>query len=137
METNKKERATRTKEAVEHVLMAYASPVSLNDLYQFIKRSLPKTAFSTIFRIVRRLEEEGKIIRIDWRERGSRYEWAGLPHHHHIVCQTCGNVTDIDDAVLNFDEEKIAAHTGYMIRHHSIELEGICSDCQKQLTKQA
>jgi Fe2+ or Zn2+ uptake regulation protein len=134
MNTPTKERSTRTKEAVEHVLMAYASPVSLNDLYQFIKTSLPKTAFSTVFRIVRRLEEEGKIIRIDWRERGSRYEWADLPHHHHIVCQICGNVTDIDDTVLNFDENTVKKHTGYTIQRHSIELEGVCPDCQKKMT---
>lgn len=134
MDTQKKERSTRTKEAVEHVLKAYASPVSLNDLYQFIKTSLPKTAFSTVFRIVRKLEEDGKIIRIDWRERGSRYEWADLPHHHHIVCQICGNVTDIDDTVLNFDENKVRQHTGYTVQRHSIELEGVCPDCQKKIT---
>lgn len=133
MQTVKKQRSTRTKEAVEHILMAYASPVSLNDLYLFIKKSLPKTAFSTVFRIVRQLEEDGKIIRIDWRERGSRYEWADLPHHHHIVCQICGNVTDIDDSVLCFSQNSVQQQTGYTINRHSIELEGICPDCQKKL----
>lgn len=124
-------RNTRTKEAVVQILQAYASPIALNDLYNFIKMSLPKTAFSTIFRIIQKLEEEGKVIRIDWRERGSRFEWADLPHHHHIVCQTCGNVTDLDDSVLNFEEGKVAAATGYRITRHSIELEGICPKCQK------
>lgn len=130
MPTEKKQRNTRTKEAVTQVLQAYAAPIALNELYEFIKVSLPKTAFSTIFRIVRQLEEEGKVIPVDWRERGSRYEWADLPHHHHIVCEKCGTVTDISDDVLSFNDEKVAQKTGYQLTHHTIELRGICTSCQ-------
>lgn len=131
MLTTKKQRNTRTKEAVAHVFQSFAAPIALNELYQFIKMSLPKTAFSTIFRIVRQLEEEGKIIPVDWRERGSRYEWADLPHHHHIVCEDCGSVTDIDDKTLDFDQKRVAKATGYRVDHHSIELKGLCGKCQK------
>ena len=123
-------RTTRTKEAVTQILQSFAAPIALNELFQFIKLSLPKTAFSTVFRIVGRLEEEKKVIRIDWRERGSRYEWADLPHHHHIVCEGCGGVTDIDDSVINFDNQKVNAKTGFTVNSHSIELWGTCKACQ-------
>ncbi len=128
-------RHTPTKEAVTQVLQSFAAPIALNELYEFIKMSLPKTAFSTIFRIVRQLEAEGKVIQIDWRERGSRYEWADLPHHHHIVCRQCGIVTDIDDRTLNFDDTQVAKTTGYQIEHHSIELMGRCQSCQEKNRK--
>lgn len=131
MQKVKKSRNTRTKEAVSQILAAYASPIALNELYEFIKVSLPKTAFSTIFRIVKQLEEEGKIIPVDWRERGSRYEWADLPHHHHIVCQQCQKVVDIDDQTLNYNERKVAEKTGFTINHHSFELEGVCAECRQ------
>jgi Fe2+ or Zn2+ uptake regulation protein len=91
---------------------------------------LPRTAYSTVYRVISRLEAEGKVNRIDWRERGSRYEWAELPHHHHIVCGICGLSVDVDDADLGFSEERIRAATGFLVNHHSIELEGICPDCQ-------
>lgn len=132
MQTEKKQRNTQTKAAVTQVLQAYAAPIALNELYEFIKVSLPKTAFSTIFRIVRQLEEEGKVIQVDWRERGSRYEWADLPHHHHIVCDVCSSVTDLDDQILNYNEQQVAEKTGYQVSHHSIELRGICQDCQRK-----
>lgn len=123
-------RQTKAREAVEQILSSYTAPIALSELHLFIKRSLPKTAFSTIFRIVQRLEAEQKIIRIDWRERGSRYEWADLPHHHHLTCQLCGKIVDIDDELLAYAETKISQKTGFKIKHHSIELEGICQDCQ-------
>ena len=128
----KQERNTQTKQAVAHVLQSFAAPIALGELHQFIKMSLPKTAFSTVYRILQKLEEEGKVIRIDWRERGSRYEWADLPHHHHIVCDDCGNVTDIDDSVIDFNESRVSKQTGFRIKHHSIELQGTCEPCQKK-----
>lgn len=127
---NVKTRQTKTKSAVIQIFQSFAAPIALNELYQFIKIPLPKTAFSTIFRIVRQLEQEEKIIPVDWRERGSRYEWADLPHHHHIVCVGCAAVTDIDDKMLNFKETQVSQQTGYKITNHSIELRGLCPKCQ-------
>ena len=130
MVRNISERNTKTKQLVGHIFQTTREPISLQDVYAYVKVSLPKTAYSTVFRIVQRLLEDGTIHRVDWRERGSCYEWAGLPHHHHIVCQLCGQVTDLDDADLKFDEKFIQKKTGYLTKHHSIELEGICPRCQ-------
>ncbi len=128
----KLERSTQTKQAVSQILQSFAAPIALGELHLFIKMSLPKTAFSTVYRILQKLEEEGKVIRVDWRERGSRYEWADLPHHHHIVCDDCGGVTDIDDKVIDFNQSRVSKQTGFRINRHSIELQGTCSPCQQK-----
>jgi len=116
---------------VVDLLQTYAKPLSLAELHGRVQERLPRTAFSTIYRVVARLEAEGKVERVDWRERGSRYEWAELPHHHHILCGICGRSVDIDDTDLGFSEERIRTATGFLVNHHSIELEGICPDCQR------
>lgn len=123
-------RKTRVSELVVDLLQTYAKPFSLRELHLLVLEPFPRTAFSTVYRVVSRLEAEGKVERVDWRERGSRYEWAELPHHHHIVCGVCGRSVDVDDADLGFSEEGIRAATGFLVNHHSIELEGICPDCQ-------
>jgi len=125
-------RKTRVAQLVVDLLQTYARPLSLQDLHGRVRERLPRTAFSTIYRVVARLEAEGKVERVDWRERGSRYEWAELPHHHHIVCGICGRSVDIDDSDLGFSEERIRAATGFLVNHHSIELEGICPECQRE-----
>jgi Fur family ferric uptake transcriptional regulator len=124
-------RKTRTSQLVVDLLQAYAKPLSLQELYSRVRERLPRTAYSTVYRVISRLEAEGKVTRVDWRERGSRYEWAELPHHHHIVCGICGRSVDIDDADLGFSEERIRAATGFLVKHHSIELEGICPECRR------
>jgi Fur family transcriptional regulator, ferric uptake regulator len=123
-------RKTRVGELVVDLLQTYARPFSLRELHLLVLEPFPRTAFSTIYRVISRLEAEGKVERVDWRERGSRYEWAELPHHHHIVCGVCGRSVDVDDADLGFSEQRIRDATGFLVNHHSIELEGICPDCQ-------
>ena len=123
-------RKTRASQLVVDLLQTYAKPLSLQELHLRVRERLPQTAYSTIYRVITRLEAEKKINRVDWRERGSRYEWAELPHHHHIVCGICGRSVDIEDADLGFSEESIRVATGFLVNHHSIELEGICPDCQ-------
>jgi Fur family ferric uptake transcriptional regulator len=124
-------RKTRASQLVADVLRTYAKPLTIQELHDRVRAHLPATAYSTVYRIVGRLEADGRVRRVDWRERGSRYEWAELPHHHHIVCSLCGRSVDIDDADLGFSEEKVRHATGFLIDHHTIELEGICADCQR------
>jgi len=126
-------RRTKTKQLITHIFETTHAPLSLQEVWRYAKLSLPKTAYSTVFRVVLGLEQAGRVKRVDWRERGSRYEWANLSHHHHIFCQICRRVSDLEYTDLNYDEEYIRRKTGYLTKHHSIELEGICPDCQRQL----
>jgi Fe2+ or Zn2+ uptake regulation protein len=124
-------RKTKASQLVADLLRTWAKPLSIQELHDRVRERAPSTAYSTVYRIVARLEAEGRVRRVDWRERGSRYEWAELPHHHHIVCSLCGRSVDIDDADLGFSEAKVRRATGFLIDHHSIELEGICPECQR------
>jgi Fur family ferric uptake transcriptional regulator len=123
-------RNTRVSKAATEVLQTAPAPLSLRELHERVCEQFPQTAYSTVFRLAERLEQDGRINRVDWRERGSRFEWADRPHHHHIVCSDCGQTADLDDRDLGFSERRIQSRTGFRVKHHSIELEGTCSDCQ-------
>jgi len=125
-----KNRMTQTRERLEHIFQTHPEPLSLAEALEYVQVFLPKTAYSTVFRLVQKLEDEQKIRRIDWRERGSRYEWAALPHHHHIVCQKCGSILDLDDEQFGFSETLLEKVTGFKVTYHSVELEGVCPACQ-------
>jgi Fur family transcriptional regulator, ferric uptake regulator len=123
-------RNTRARRLVTEILQTCPTPLTLRELHARVREQSPRTAHSTVFRLVTRLEEERKVVRVDWRERGSRFEWAERPHHHHIVCDDCGRTVDIDDRDLGFSETRLRSRTGFRLNHHSIELEGTCPDCQ-------
>lgn len=128
----RKEKSSRARDAALIILQHRTEPISLEDLHRLVKIKQPATAFSTIYRLMKKLEEQHKVTRIDWRERGSRYEWADQLHHHHIVCTVCGKTADIDDTYLQIDENLIAQKTGFSFSRHYVELEGICPTCRTQ-----
>jgi Fe2+ or Zn2+ uptake regulation protein len=123
-------RNTRASRLVTEILRACPTPLTLAELHARVREHAPQTAHSTVFRLITRFEQEGKVVRVDWRERGSRFEWAERPHHHHLVCGDCGRTVDIEDRDFGFSEARLRARTGFLVNHHSIELEGTCPDCQ-------
>lgn len=124
-------RETKPKTAITQVLKESSIPLTLENIFQHVKAELPETAFSTVYRTVQNLKSEGRILSLDWRDRGGRFEWAKRTHHHHLSCKSCGEIADIDDTILNFQQVKVERETGFSIEHHSIELSGICRGCQK------
>ena len=52
-------------------------------------------------------------------------------HHHHLVCRRCGKTVEIDppsEAWLR----KVADGHGFTVESHTLEVFGLCSDCQKE-----
>lgn len=122
-------RNTKTKTLIYRVLSDSSVPVGLMEVFAQVKLMYPATAFSTVYRIVMHLAREGKVTKSDWRDRGSKYEWADREHHHHVLCDGCGDVQDISDEAAGFRPDNIARETGYTVAHHTIEISGMCADC--------
>lgn len=51
-------------------------------------------------------------------------------HHHHIVCRQCHSVVRLD-LCFGAELEKYARTLGFSKLSHTIEVFGICSDCQQ------
>lgn len=60
-----------------------------------------------------------------------RYELAEpfQPHHHHIRCDQCHTLTDIDWPELERQIESISHKYKFKITGHSFELNGTCNNC--------
>jgi Fur family ferric uptake transcriptional regulator len=124
------QRQTKTKQLVHSIISVSHSPLGLDELYDRVRDMYPKTAFSTVYRIVTGLEKKGMIAKVDFRDRGSKYEWAGREHHHHITCDRCGEVEDVKDTLMGLRVKDVAQKTGYALTAHTIELSGLCPNCQ-------
>lgn len=130
-QTTKVGRNTIAQRVIVGHLEKVKKPETLEEIHAQAMKTAPSIAFSTVYRIVKSLEEKGLVERIDWRDRGSRYELK-TTHHHHLVCEMCGKMTDIEDSDISFDFKKIARKTGFVLRGHSIELSGLCQQCAKE-----
>lgn len=129
MEKTKK---TKIKLQFESIMKGSTCSIELSRIHKLTNKKIPGVAFSTIYRIARAYEKKGLIARVDWRERGSKYEWVDKhDHHHHITCLVCGKVKKISDNSVDFKEDVIRKESGgFVLKKHYFELEGICKNCQ-------
>lgn len=52
------------------------------------------------------------------------------PHHHHIVCEKCGNIVEIENDTLEDVLGLIANRHNFTLKKHVVELTGLCEQCK-------
>lgn len=52
-------------------------------------------------------------------------------HHHHIICQECGRVVEIENETLEDVLNLIATRHDFTLSKHTVELVGTCSNCKQ------
>ena len=86
---------------------------------------------ASIYRALDLLERHGLVQRFDVGESAARYEPA-LPsghHHHHIVCERCGEVATFEDEDLERVINRLARRVDFDVEGHDVTLRGECPEC--------
>ncbi len=90
-----------------------------------LRRRCPGVGIVTVYRTLDLLSELGVVRRLDLGD-GPRYELAE-DHHHHMVCESCGDVSEFDECPLG--PIRLPA-SGFEVRSHSVEVYGRCAACK-------
>jgi Fur family ferric uptake transcriptional regulator len=59
-----------------------------------------------------------------------QYLACSLEHHHHIICDRCGMVAELEECALAPIETMVASQSGFAIDGHTLEFHGRCASCQ-------
>lgn len=126
------QRYTTQRRAIVELLEAADQPLTIPQLLQ----RRPGLAQSSAYRNLAVLERAGVVHRIVTSDEFARYELAEdlTHHHHHLICSTCGDVTDfeVSDGVEQELERalvRVARRAGFRARHHRLDLVGTCASC--------
>jgi len=94
-------------------------------------------AQSSVYRNLVVLEEVGAVTRIVTRDDFARYELAEdlTGHHHHLICTSCGQVSDFAltpavEAELDKALRSVARRSRFAVEGHRLDLVGVCADCR-------
>jgi len=126
------QRYTANRRVLIDALREADRPVTVLELID----GTPGMAQSSAYRNLSVLEEAGVVRRLVTADDTARYELAEdlTGHHHHLICERCGSVIDIDvpaeleDGVSAFSS-LIADTHGFRIEHHRLDLIGVCPSC--------
>lgn len=104
--------------------------VSIEQLLERVRARVPETGYSTVYRTLRLLVENGYANARDFGGAHTLFEPADETHHHdHVVCLRCGKVQEFEDAEIEKLQEEAARRLGFRITSHRLELYGVCSSC--------
>jgi Fur family ferric uptake transcriptional regulator len=86
---------------------------------------------ASVFRTLDLLAELGALEHIDLPDGEHAYVACEPAHHHHVICQSCGRVTEVADAGLAAAVAEMSRRSGWKIDSHRLELFGYCPRCHQ------
>lgn len=120
---------SRQREMILETLRHMKSHPTAEQLYAYVKERLPSVSLGTVYRNLNLLAELGIIRKVESAGTTSiRYDGRN-DEHCHLVCSTCGSITDVDLGMFSAIDESLHAQTGFTVAEHGIILKGTCATC--------
>jgi len=130
-------RLTGPRRAVVDALVDHAAPMTVAEIYAGLKDR--QVNLVSIYRAVNLLCELGLLRVADTSKGTQRFELAEqfTGHHHHLVCQQCGGVEDLDgclleDEVLDAIRQRVRRSRSFRLTGHDLKLFGLCRRCDSR-----
>ena len=123
-------RMTNQREMILEELRNSNRHLSADELYEKVRRLVPRISLATIYRNLEILTELGIVAKLETGGRQKRFDYD-VSGHDHIYCIICHRVDNI-----TLQGERIPAiapelQGGYTVTGYRLEFAGICPKCQK------
>lgn len=106
--------------------------ISAEEIYAQVAAKYPNVNISTVYRTLELLKKLGMVYEIDLGEGRIRFHAEGSGHHHHLVCQDCGTVIDIDESTLSSLKDVLLRDYNFQAELRHVGIFGFCENCRKK-----
>ena len=121
-------RLTTQRQIILEELAKVTSHPTANEVYDMVRRRLPRIGLGTVYRNLELMAEGGLILKLEVGGTQKRFD-ATIHPHYHIRCVQCSKVDDIEIPVQHHINEIASVACDYQILGHHIEFSGICEAC--------
>ncbi len=105
--------------------------ISAEEIYTQVVAKYSHVNISTVYRTLELLKRLGLVTETDLGEGRVRYHPAGKGHHHHLVCQECGAIIDLDESVLSPVKDVLLKEYRFIADLRHLAIFGRCVNCSK------
>ena len=122
---------TEQRQAILEVFLK-TDHITAEALYREVaKKKKNRLGLATIYRTLNLLCEIGIAQQRHFGDTKTLYDNVSRKKHHdHLICNTCGRITEFESPAIERLQEEVARKKRYLIQSHRLELYGICADCQ-------
>ena len=107
------------------------SHISAEEIYAQVVAKYPHVNISTVYRTLELLKRLGLVTETDLGEGRVRYHPADKGHHHHLVCEECGAIIDLDESTLFPLKDALLRNYKFVADLRHLAIFGRCTNCQK------
>jgi Fur family ferric uptake transcriptional regulator len=126
-------RSTPERFTVLDAVLATQGHFDAESLYYRIITSGAKVSKATVYNTLELLQKCGLVSKYRFAENTSRFEKAyGKPHHHHLICLGCGEITEFVNEKLESIQEDVCNQKGFVPQGYTLQIFGTCSRCRKK-----
>jgi Fur family transcriptional regulator, stress-responsive regulator len=126
-------RVTRPRLAVLDAV--HANPhVDTEALIRAARARLGVVSHQAVYDVLHVLTEKGLVRRIQPQGAVARYEARVGDNHHHLVCRSCGRISDVDCAIGEAPCLTPSASQGFVVDEAEVIYWGTCRSCTTALT---
>ncbi len=124
-------RNTEQRRVILEELAKVDTHPTANDVYQMVRKRLPRISLGTVYRNLEILSQTGKIKTIELAGKEKRFD-GRTDTHYHVRCLKCGRLDDVSIQIIPQIDEALKGRTGYKILGHRLEFFGVCPHCSEQ-----
>ncbi|MFC1939062.1 Fur family transcriptional regulator [Chloroflexota bacterium] len=105
--------------------------ISAEEIYAQIVAKYPHVNISTVYRTLELLKRLGLATETDMGEGRVRYHPSEKGHHHHLVCQECGAIIDLDESLLAPLKNSLLREYKFSADLRHLAILGRCVNCNR------
>lgn len=103
--------------------------MTAEEIMQWASRRYPALNLATVYRTLDLLISIGLVVQMDLGDGASSYELVGDSPHHHLACKLCGNVIEMDTALLESLCADVLRDYGFHAQPQHLAIFGLCQVC--------
>lgn len=104
--------------------------ISADEIFASVRSHFPHVSLSTIYRTLDLLEAIGLVTKSDLGAGRVQYHRADDAHHHHLVCQRCGRIIDLEERELAPIFETLQKRHRFKVCQRHMAIFGQCAECE-------
>ena len=129
---------TQRQTVLEVIIKNSNQHLSVEEIFKELKGTKVHVGLATVYRNIKIFEKLGFVRHIALEDGELRYQIIDPEEkreHYHLICESCGNVIDIEHAIdipkylLERFGTKVYSEKGFTITHQKIQFFGKCKNC--------
>ena len=108
--------------------------LTIEELYNIVKSGYPEIGLATVYRSVQIFVDMKIVDKVTLDDGFTRYEIVRLNtkhHHHHLICEKCGLVLEVEEDLMGSIESSFLEAYGFIVKDHKAKFFGVCDACRK------